>query len=126
MNAETVKSFRVGAEWRDGAGHIIPSFYAGDGSLIGTVARATPRDVDDAVALAENAFRKSPWRKLRPDQRATTLYEIGRRIAAEREALSRLQMLDSGKPLKECQNMVDNAAYFFRYYAALCETCKTR
>lgn len=122
MNAETVKPFRIGAEWRDGRGQTISSIYAGDGSVIGTVARATPRDVDDAVVVAEKAFRSSPWRKLRPDQRATTLYEIGRRITAEREALAQLQMLDSGKPLKECQNMVDNAAYFFRYYAALCET----
>jgi len=122
MNAETVKPFRIGGQWRDGAGQTIRSIYAGDGAVIGVVARATPRDVDDAVVVAESAFRKSAWRKLRPDQRATTLYEIGRRIAAERDALSRLQMLDSGKPLKECQNMVDNAAYFFRYYAALCET----
>lgn len=122
MNKVTVKPFRVGAVWRDGAGQSIPSIYAGDGSVIGIVARATPRDVDDAVAVAEKAYRTSPWRKLRPDQRATTLYEIGRRVAAEREGLSRLQMLDSGKPHKECQNMVDNAAYFFRYYAALCET----
>ncbi len=122
MNADTVKRFRIGTEWREGGGETIRSIYAGDGSVIATVARATPRDVDDAVEVAEHAFRTSPWRKLRPDQRATTLYEIGRRIAAERESLAQLQMLDSGKPLKECQNMVDNAAYFFRYYAALCET----
>jgi len=123
MNANTrVKPFRVGAEWRDGGGKTISSVYAGDGSVIGVVARATARDVDDAVAVAEDAFRNSPWRNLRPDVRATTLYEIGRRIAVEREPLAHLQMLDSGKPMKECQHMVDNAAYFFRYYAALCET----
>jgi acyl-CoA reductase-like NAD-dependent aldehyde dehydrogenase len=123
MNANTrVKPFRVGAEWRDGGGKTISSVYAGDGSVIGIVARATARDVDDAVAVAEDAFRNSPWRKLRPDVRANTLYEIGRRIAVEREPLAHLQMLDSGKPMKECQHMVDNAAYFFRYYAALCET----
>lgn len=123
MNAKTtVKPFRVGAEWRDGGGQTLTSVYAGDGSVIGVVARATARDVDDAVAVAESAFRHSPWRKLRPDVRATTLYEIGRRITAERDPLAHLQMLDSGKPIKECQNMVDNAAYFFRYYAALCET----
>jgi len=122
MTAETIKPFRIGAQWRDGGGECIRSIYAADGSVIGAVARATARDVDDAVAVAEKAFRSAPWRKLRPDVRATTLYEIGRRITAERTSLAHLQMLDSGKPLKECQNMVDNAAYFFRYYAALCET----
>lgn len=118
----TTRPFRIGAEWRDGGGKSITSIYAGDGSVAGTVACATARDVNDAVAVAEKAFRTAPWRKLRPDVRATTMYEIGRRITAERVPLAHLQMLDSGKPLKECQHMVDNAAYFFRYYAALCET----
>ncbi len=31
-------------------------------------------------------------------------------------------MRDSGKPLKECVNMVETAAGTFRYYAAVCET----
>ncbi len=118
MTSDTIKRFRIGSEWHDGAGEAIRSVYAGDGSVAGVVARATARDVDEAVAVAEQAYRKLPWRKLRPDVRATTLYEIGRRITAEREPLAHLQMLDSGKPLKECQHMVDNAAYFFRYYAA--------
>lgn len=124
MNAVTAKPFRVGADWRGTTNpdDTINSINPADGSVAGIVARARAQDVDDAVQVAEDAFRRQPWRKLRPDQRATTLYEIGRRVLAEREALARLQMLDSGKPLKECQNMVDNAAYFFRYYAALCET----
>ena len=124
MSAVTTKPFQLGPEWRSGRSRddVITSIYPGDGSIAGVVARARPADVDDAVGVAEGAFRHQPWRKLRPDQRATTLYEIGRRIATEREPLARLQMADSGKPLKECRNMVDNAAYFFRYYAALCET----
>lgn len=116
--------FLVGSSWRTGAGgsHIITSINPADGSVAGRVARATPEDVDDAVAVAWDAFRNKPWRKLRPDQRAGTLYEIGRRLLAERDSLARLQMADSGKPLKECLNMVDSAAGHFRYYAAVCET----
>ncbi len=92
------------------------------GSVAGSVRRATVADVDAAVAAAWEAFRHSPWRKLRQDQRAGTLYEIGRRLLAEREQLAKLQMADSGKPYKECLNMVDSAAGSFRYYAAVCET----
>ncbi len=119
-----VTPFLVGNSWRQGAGdgHIITSINPADGSIAGRVARATPEDVDDAVAVAWEAFRNKPWRTLRPDQRAATLYEIGRRLLAERDALARLQMADSGKPLKECLNMVDSAAGHFRYYAAVCET----
>lgn len=125
MDASSIRPFRVGGTWRgnaDDAASVITSINPADGSVAAKVACATGKDVDEAIALAWDAFRNKPWRKLRPDQRATTLYEIGRRLTAERDALARLQMLDSGKPLKECLNMVDAAAGHFRYYAAVCET----
>ncbi|HEY4542386.1 MAG TPA: aldehyde dehydrogenase family protein, partial [Noviherbaspirillum sp.] len=124
MDAQHSKPFRLGANWRTGLGgsDVITSINPADGSVAGVVTRALPKDVDEAVAIAWDAFRTKPWRKLRLDQRATTLYEIGRRLAAEREPLARLQMADSGKPWKECLNMVDMAAGHFRYYAAVCET----
>ncbi|EHK63347.1 aldehyde dehydrogenase [Achromobacter arsenitoxydans] len=124
MDASSHKPFRLGANWRlsqDGDA-VITSINPADGSIAGVVTRALPQDVDTAVAIAWDAFQHKPWRKLRPDQRAATLYEIGRRLAAEREPLARLQMQDSGKPWKECLNMVDSAAGHFRYYAAVCET----
>lgn len=125
MDASSIRPFRIGGAWRGNASdapHTIVSINPADGSIAATIARATSNDVDEAVALAWDAFRNKPWRKLRPDQRATTLYEIGRRLSAERESLAHLQMIDSGKPLKECLNMVDSAAGHFRYYAAVCET----
>ena len=124
MDAAAVKPFSMGSEWRRGeeTNQALVSINPADGSVAGVVARASPHDVDRAVDIAWDAWRTKPWRKLRPDQRASTLYEIGRRITAERESLAQLQMLDSGKPLKECFNMVDSAAGHFRYYAAVCET----
>src|SRR3546814_7807207 len=106
----------------DWSSDVCSSDLPADGSVAGQVVRATPEDVDTAVSVAWDAFRNKPWRHLRPDQRATTLFEIGRRILAERESLARLQMLDSGKPYKECMNMVTSAASYFRYYASVCET----
>ncbi len=124
MDAQHSKPFRLGAQWRTGLGpdDVITSIDPADGSVAGVVTRALPKDVDEAVVIAWDAFRTKPWRKLRLDQRASTLYEIGRRLAAERETLARLQMRDSGKPWKECLNMVDVAAGNFRFYAAVCET----
>ena len=123
MVAATPTPFRIGSILRD-TNVIEPlvSINPANGQEIGRVVRATAADVDTAVDVAWTAFRKQPWRNLRPDQRASVLYEIGRRLTAERDALARLQMLDSGKPLKECYNMVDSAAGHFRYYAAVCET----
>ena len=120
-----IKSFYLGETARlsgQGSPHIITSINPADGSTAGLITRASVQDVDTAVALAWDAFQNSPWRTLRPDQRATVLYEAGRRLTAERKALAHLQMIDSGKPMKECLNMVDSAAGHFRYYAAVCET----
>ena len=120
----TIKPFRLGREWRTSAAAdgVLTSINPADGSVAGVVTRALPEDVDAAVAIAADAFQKQPWRNLRMDQRAATLYEISRRIRADKESLARLQMQDSGKPLKECLNMVESATGHFRYYAALCET----
>ncbi len=124
MQMDTVKPFYIGGEQRLGStdAQIITSINPADGSVAGRVTRATPADVDAAVKCALQAFENQPWRHLRPDQRASTLYEIGRRLLLEKEALAQLQMHDSGKPYKECMNMVTAAASYFRYYAAICET----
>lgn len=87
MHASSHKPFRLGADWRhsqDGDA-VITSINPADGSIAGRVTCALPRDVDTAVTIAWDAFQRQPWRKLRPDQRAATLYEISRRLAAERE-----------------------------------------
>jgi hypothetical protein len=124
MDAQHSTPFRLGGAWRTSLGgqDAITSINPADGSVAGIITRALPKDVDEAVAIAWDAFRNKPWRHLRLDQRASTLYDIGRRLTAEREPLARLQMIDSGKPCKECLNMVDMAAGNFRYYAAVCET----
>jgi len=124
MPSSAATPFKIGSLLREAqaSDEVIVSINPADGSIAGTVLRATPADVDLAVKTAWDAFHNKPWRKLRPDQRASILYETGRRLTAERERLAHLQMLDSGKPLKECLNMVDSAAGHFRYYAAVCET----
>jgi len=124
MTNLNIKAFQIGGKWigDDVRREVITSIDPADGSVAGIVSRALPSDVDEAVEIASQAFKNKPWRKLRPDQRATTLYTIGSRLLAERESLAKLQMNDSGKPWKECLNMVDMAAGNFRYYAAVCET----
>lgn len=124
MNTPLHTPFRLGEQWRtwqDG-NEVITSVNPANGRIAGSVVRAIPADVEHAVTLAREALQSRSWRGLRPDQRAQILYEIGRRLSMERETLARLQMHDSGKPLKECLHMVDSAAGYFRYYAAVCET----
>ncbi|MHB2266079.1 aldehyde dehydrogenase [Aliihoeflea sp. PC F10.4] len=101
---------------------MLVSINPADASIAGKVRRATVADVDSAVARAWQAYRSGSWRSLRPDQRASFLYDVSARLQAERQTLAQRQMADSGKPYKECLNMVDSASGHFRYYAAVCET----
>lgn len=120
--AGSLRPFRVGTSWRDGAGDTLISTHPGDASLVAVIGRASLRDVDDAVAVAHAAFRDSGWRQARPDERATVLRRLAERIDSDGEALARWLMLDSGEPLARSHAIVADAARGFRYHAALCET----
>ncbi|MCP5267134.1 MAG: aldehyde dehydrogenase [Burkholderiaceae bacterium] len=123
MESAHARPFRLGDDWRRASDdEALVSIDPADGSVAGVVTRASVADVEAAVDIASAAFRRRAWRDLRPDQRAGLLHEVSRRLGAEHDSLARLQMRDSGKPLKECANMVASASYFFRYYASLCET----
>lgn len=118
-----VNRFVIGSEWCPTEGReVIESINPANGRTVGAVVRARPEDVERAAEVADKAHRSESWRRMRPDHRASLLYRIGERLLSERDGLARLQMLDSGKPLKECLRMVDSAAAYFRYYAGICET----
>ncbi len=121
--AVVVRRFVIGSEWCPTEGReVISSINPATGHVIGAVIRARPEDVDHAAEVADKAHRCESWRRMRPDHRASLLYRIGERLLSERDSLAHLQMLDSGKPLKECLRMIDSAAGYFRYYAGICET----
>ncbi len=123
MADETVKKFAIGPDWCATEGReTITSINPANSSVVGSVIRARPEDVDIAMEVADSAYRRKDWRGMRPDHRASFLYRIAQQLISERERLAWLQMLDSGKPIQECRRMIDSAAGYFRYYAAVCET----
>lgn len=104
---------------------VIVSINPADGSVAGSVQATTITELDAIVARAWTAFRSSGWPSLLPHRRALVLQAIADGLAAEKEQLARLQMVDNGKPLSECRGMVDSAIGTFRYYAGVCETLET-
>lgn len=89
------------------------------GEVITEVPEASPRDVDDAVARAREAFRPgSPWRSLVPAQRARVLWRIADLIEEHADELAELETRDQGQPLGIARQVsVAAAAEHFRYYA---------
>ncbi|MBP6116158.1 MAG: aldehyde dehydrogenase [Neisseriaceae bacterium] len=110
----------LAGQWQQGRGGVSDSIFPADGSVTATVSTASVADVEDAIALAERAWRD--WRGSLPHERAAILQRVASLIEARVDALSQLQTRDNGKPLAETRGLVLSAAATARYVAAACET----
>jgi betaine-aldehyde dehydrogenase len=88
-----------------------------DGQIIAEVAEGGRADAQAAIQAARRAFDSAPWGA--PSRRAELLLALGDRVTKEREALARLESLDTGKTLEESRWDMDDVAGIFRYYAEL-------
>src|SRR5207249_11388176 len=81
------------------------------------VARATPADIDRAVASARRAQKRS-WGSLPGRERAKYLFRMARILQERSREFAVLETMDSGKPIKESRDVdVPLAAAHFWYYA---------
>jgi glyceraldehyde-3-phosphate dehydrogenase (NADP+) len=82
-----------------------------DGSPVAVVHRATPDEVERAIAGAVAAFETT--RHLPSWQREEVLKKIAQGIAARREELAQTIALEAGKPIKVARVEVDRAVFTF-------------
>lgn len=85
----------------------------------GSVPAATPQDIESAMAAAGRAFRRGPWPRLRPSQRADVLRRIADEVEARAEDLALTNTRENGSPVAETKSAAANAAGIFRYFAGL-------
>lgn len=86
------------------------------GAENGVIPRASPADVDAAVAAARAAF--AGWRATTPAKRARILWAIADLIEANIDELAELETLDQGKPLFVGRwAEIPGAAGQFRFFA---------
>jgi betaine-aldehyde dehydrogenase len=90
-----------------------------NGELIVRVAEGTLVDADRAIRAAHEAFHNGPWGESLAQDRARLLNKLADSIDENAEELSRLETLNNGKPLRETQYDMTDAANCFRYYAGL-------
>jgi betaine-aldehyde dehydrogenase len=85
--------------------------------VLATVPDAGPADVDRAVRSAASAA--PAWRGLGWARRAALLRRLAERIAENADELARLDVADSGNPLRGMQQDVQGAVEEIEYYAGL-------
>jgi betaine-aldehyde dehydrogenase len=86
----------------------------GTGEVIARVAEGTQADATRAIAAARAAFDHGPWRTTSAQDRAKLLFTIADALDARAEEFSRLETLDAGKPLRETEYDIADAANCFR------------
>ncbi|KPB43489.1 hypothetical protein ALP12_200091 [Pseudomonas savastanoi pv. phaseolicola] len=78
------------------------------------------QDVEEAVAAAKAAFDDARWHGLSPAARKNILLHFARLMEDNAHELAVLESLDSGKPIRECQNVdVPETIHTLRWHAEL-------
>jgi aldehyde dehydrogenase (NAD+) len=94
-------------------GRRMESYNPANGELLGTVAKSSAADVEEAVQAARKAF--ATWRKYPAPRRGEILYKVGELLKERKEAIARLMTMEMGKVLTETrgdvQEGIDMAYY---------------
>lgn len=96
------------------------------GSAWALVPRATPQDVDHAVAAARTAFRDPAWRGLTASARGALLWRLADCIAERAEELGRIETTDNGKLINEMAAQLRYVPQWFRYFGGLADKIEGR
>ncbi len=90
------------------------------GQTLAQIAACGPDDVDMAVAAAKAAYEDGRWSRLSPGERKHTLLRFAELLEQNAHELAVMETLDSGKPIRECQNTdVPEAIHTIRWHAEL-------
>jgi acyl-CoA reductase-like NAD-dependent aldehyde dehydrogenase len=87
---------------------------ANKGSSLGLFQSSAPADIDEAIAVADAAFRA--WRRTPLTERQQYVSEFLRLLKASREELARIVTLENGKTLRESRAEVDSALVEGNYH----------
>lgn len=112
----------IEGEWRDpasGAWFETDDPYSGEAWA--RIPRGSRADVEAAVAAADRAFRDGDWPRLNATQRGHLLRRLGEVLAANAEALARVEVRDNGKLYSEVLNQCRYLAEWFHYYGGLAD-----
>ena len=90
-----------------------------DGSLLVSVPKCTPADVDRAVAAADRVMRDAP---LQPFERAAILDKAARLLQERADDFARTIAVEAAKPIKTARTEAARAVSTFQFSAAVART----
>jgi len=84
--------------------------------VIATAPDSQRADAEAAIAAARRAFAEGPWPRASERERERVLLKAAEIVRRESERLAELETRDSGKPLAEAREDIEEAAFMFEYY----------
>ncbi len=108
----------VAGQWIAGEGVIADINPSDTNDIVGTFARASAHDVEQAVGAAHDAA--PAWARSGIQERHDVLESAGREIMARREEIGRLLSREEGKTLGEAVAETIRAARIFDFFAGEC------
>ncbi|MEI2329707.1 aldehyde dehydrogenase family protein [Priestia megaterium] len=108
----------INGEWKK-AEKQRPTVNPATGEVIGYAAEGSAEDMKAAIKAAWEAFDSGIWSETSASERAAILFKIADKLEEAKEELAALETMDNGKPYREAEADVEDAAACFRYYAGL-------
>lgn len=118
------KKMYINGEWTVGtSGKTIKVINPSNAEIIAEVCESSLEDTQQAIAAAKKSFYVTrEWRDMDSQERANVLLKIADKIEEYSAEFAKLESIDNGKPLREAECDVSDAAHTFRYYAGLIKT----
>jgi aldehyde dehydrogenase (NAD+) len=98
----------------------------GTGEELATVPHFTSHDVDTAVAAAQQAFDKSGWATMPPNERGALLHRLADEVERRISIIGQIEALDAGKIEAQAQGDVANFVATIRYFADMAQHINRR
>lgn len=100
------------------SGETFETMMPSTGEVLAAIAACGPEDVDHAVANARGAFRDGTWSRLAPAERKAVMLRFADGIEANLAELARLDAVDAGKPIVDCEELdLPDVVNTIRWYA---------
>jgi betaine-aldehyde dehydrogenase len=108
----------IDGKWVDAiGGGRFDVFNPATGEVIATAADSQPADVERAVDAARRTFDEGTWWPGTSERdRGRILLRAAEIMRRDLERLARLESLDSGKPLGEARDDLEEVAFMFEYF----------
>ena len=112
----------IDGEWKpSGSSNYFDVENPATGETVARVANANERDVAEAVASGERAFKHGPWSTMPDSERGKILWRIADIVEERRMELGRMESISNGRPISETSSQMLVVASYFRYFAGFCD-----